>query len=69
MPKDTRKTQTINDKIAELDHALEWFYGDDFRLDQALEKYQSASKMAGEIDRELTNLKNQVELVEDFTKS
>lgn len=63
------KAPSINDKIAQLDHEIEWFYGEDFQLDRAVEKYQAASKLATEIDRELGELRNQVEVVRDFTKS
>jgi len=74
MPKkDANKTQpenrSISDKIAQLDHEIEWFYGEDFQLDQAVEKYQAASELADKIDRELGELRNQVEVVRDFTKS
>lgn len=63
------KAPSINDKIAQLDHEIEWFYGEDFQLDRAVEKYQAASKLATEIDQELGELRNQVEVVRDFTKS
>lgn len=67
MPK-TEKTKSISEKIANLDTAVEWFYGDDFTLDKALEQYQSASKLAAEIETDLSELKNQVEVIEDFTQ-
>ncbi len=75
MPKkdETTKQQpeapSINDKITQLDHEIEWFYGENFQLDQAVEKYQAASELATEINRELGELRNQVEVVRDFTKS
>lgn len=59
---------TINQKIEQLDGAIEWFYGEDFQLDQALPKYQAALKQAQEIEADLNELKNQVEVIEDFTK-
>lgn len=61
-------TKTLTHKIAQLDEAVAWFYGDDFSLDQALEKYQSATKLAQEIEDDLGELKNQVEVLADFTK-
>ncbi len=64
-PKDTRN---ISQKIAELDDQVEWFYGEDFSLDQALGKYESAAKLAKEIEADLDHLKNQVEVIADFTK-
>lgn len=62
-------TKSINQKIADLDAAVEWFYGDDFSLDEALAKYQSAASLAKEVEDDLARLKNQVEVLEDFTKA
>lgn len=67
-PKNSPKQPSLTERIEQLDQAVEWFYGDDFDLDQSLTKYQDASKLAAEINRDLTELKNQVEVVEDFTK-
>lgn len=60
--------KSISNKIATLDQAVEWFYGDDFTLDQAVKKYQSATKLAQEIEQDLSELKNQVEVLADFAK-
>lgn len=60
---------TITEKLAQLDQAVEWFYSDDFSLDQALDKYQSAVKLAQETEKDLAGMKNKVEVLEDFTKS
>lgn len=60
---------TINQKIAQLDEAVEWFYGEDFSLDQASAKYTAAAKLAKEIEADLLELKNQIEVIDkDFTK-
>ncbi len=60
---------TLSQKMAQLDKDVEWFYGEDFALDQALSKYQAAIKQAKEVEQDLNELKNQVEVIEDFTKS
>ena len=61
--------KTINQKIAELDELTNWFYGDDFSLDQATEKYQKATDLAKEIEADLKNLKNKIEVIDkDFAK-
>lgn len=60
---------TINQKLSALDQTVEWFYSDEFSLDQALVKYQAAAKQAEDIENDLQELKNQVEVIEDFTKS
>lgn len=66
-PETTRPT--ITEKLTQLDQAVEWFYSDDFSLDQALDKYQSTVKLAQETEKDLAEMKNKVEVLEDFTKS
>ncbi len=68
MPKSAKPQKTINEKLAQLDNQLNWFYGDDFSLDQALDHYKDATKLADEIESDLAELKNKVELLGDFTK-
>lgn len=65
----TNNSKTIEQKIADLDASVEWFYGDDFNLDEALPKYQAAADLAVTVEKDLTELKNKVEVLEDFTKS
>lgn len=60
--------RTIAEKMAELDESVEWFYSEDFVIDQALDKYKRASSLADEISQDLERLKNEVEVLEDFTK-
>ena len=59
----------ISKKLAQLDEAVEWFYGEEFSLDEALDRYQGAKKLADEIEQDLSKLKNTVEVLGDFTKS
>lgn len=66
MPKP--ETKSITDKIKQLDESVAWFYSDDFSLDEAITKYQAAIELSQEIQRNLTELKNQVEVLADFTK-
>ena len=51
----TKEKISISSKVSQLDEAVEWFYGDDFVLEEALGKYKAAQQLAQEI--------------EDFTKS
>lgn len=61
--------QKLTTKITNLNQQIEWFYGDDFSLDEAAAKYQAAAKLAKEIEKDLKNLKNQIEIIDkDFTK-
>ncbi len=61
--------KTISQKIEELDKSTEWFYSDDFNLDEAVKKYQEAIGIAKELQKDLNDLQNEVEiLTEDFSK-
>lgn len=61
--------KTINQKIDELNQKVDWFYSDEFSLDEATAKYKEASKLAKEIEADLDNLKNEISVIQkDFTK-
>ena len=60
---------SLNQKIEKLDGEVEWFYSDDFKLEQAVEKYKEAMRLAKEIEKDLNELKNEIEVLsEDFSK-
>ena len=60
---------TINQKIEQLDNEVEWFYSDEFKLEEATERYKTAIKLAKEIEKDLGELKNEIEVLsEDFSK-
>ena len=60
---------SLNQKIAKLDEEVEWFYSDDFKLEEAVEKYKGALGLASAIKKDLENLKNEIEVLsEDFSK-
>lgn len=61
--------KTLNQKLKDLDSKVEWFYSDDFKLEKASEKYKEALELSKEIEKDLKNLKNEIEILnEDFTK-
>jgi exonuclease VII small subunit len=61
--------KTISDKISELKTSVEWFYSDDFKLEEASEKYKALTTLAKEIEGDLDSLKNEIEVIEkDFSK-
>lgn len=60
---------SLNQKIEKLDTEVEWFYSDDFKLEEAMDKYKQSVKLAKEIEKDLDELKNEIEvLTEDFSK-
>ena len=65
----TLENKSINAKITDLNNQVEWFYSDDFNLDEAETKYQTAVDLAKEIEKDLNALKNKIEIInKDFTK-
>lgn len=65
----SKQEKSLNGKISELDKKVEWFYSDEFKLEDAVENYKDAAKLAKEIEKDLTELKNEIEvLAEDFSK-
>lgn len=60
---------TLKQKIDKLNQEVEWFYGDDFILEDATKKYKSTLSLAKEIETDLESLKNEIEVLsEDFSK-
>lgn len=60
---------TLDDKIKKLDEKVEWFYSDDFKIEEATKKYKEAITLAKEVQRGLDELKNEIEVLkEDFSK-
>jgi exonuclease VII small subunit len=61
--------KSISDKIDELKTGVEWFYSDDFKLEDASEKYKTMTELAKEIEKDLAELKNEIKVIEeDFSK-
>ncbi len=61
--------KTITSKIKELEQVTDWFYSDEFELDRAVKKYEQATALAREIEKDLAELKNKIEVIDkDFTK-
>ena len=60
---------SLNQKIEKLDGQVEWFYSDEFKLEEATDKYKAAVKLAKEIEKDLNELKNEIEVLSaDFSK-
>jgi exonuclease VII small subunit len=61
--------KNISDKISDLKTGVEWFYSDDFKLEEASEKYKAMTELAKEIEKDLAELKNEIKVIEeDFSK-
>ena len=66
---DKKTKKSLNQKIEELDKKVEWFYSDEFEIEKAVSNYKDALELSSEIEKDLKNLKNEIEILnEDFTK-
>lgn len=59
------KNKTLQDKIDELNHLVEWFNQEDFSIEEALEKFKKADTLASEIEEQLDGLKNKVTVLKE----
>jgi exonuclease VII small subunit len=57
------KNESISEKTNKLTKLVEWFDGGDFKLELALDKFKEAEKLALEIEKDLSSLKNEIEIV------
>lgn len=63
------ENKSLNQKFEELEKAKEWFYSDDFNLDEAVKKYKEAIDLAKELQEDLSKLQNEIEIIDkDFSK-
>ena len=56
---DKSKT-SIAEKTIQLNELVAWFDGDDFELEQAIDKFAEAEKLAAEIEADLSAMKNNI---------
>jgi len=61
----SKSEKTISQKIEELRQIAAWFESDDFDIEQAIERYQAAEKLAGEIEKDLDGLRNKVTILKE----
>ncbi|MNR56085.1 exodeoxyribonuclease VII small subunit [compost metagenome] len=57
------QNKSIQQKTTELTELVAWFDSDDFTLEQALDKFKAAEKLAQDIEKDLTTLRNDIEVV------
>ena len=64
-----KDNKTLAQKIKELEEKIDWFYSDDFELEEATERYKGAIALAKELQEDLTKLQNEIKVLkEDFSK-
>ncbi len=61
--------KNVSDKISELKTGVDWFYSDDFKLEEASERYKKLTDLAKEIEKDLSEMKNEINVIaKDFSK-
>lgn len=55
-----KNNTTIKEQLQQLDELISWFEGDDFTLEEAVEKFQAAEQLAEEIRQKLSSLKGDI---------
>ena len=55
--------KSITEKMNELNKLVDWFDSDDFTIEQAIDKYKLAEKLATEIENDLLSIKNEIKIV------
>lgn len=59
----SKQNKTIQEKTAELTSLVAWFDSDEFTLETALDKFKEAELLAESIEKDLTALKNDIQVV------
>ena len=61
--------KNVSDKISELKTGVDWFYSDDFKLEEASERYKKLTDLAKEIEKDLSEMKNEINVIaKDLSK-
>ena len=55
--------KSIQEKTTELTKLVAWFDSDEFTLESALDKFKQAEKLAVDIEKDLSTLKNEIQIV------
>jgi exodeoxyribonuclease VII small subunit len=59
---------TIAEKLEQLRELVAWFEGDEFSIEEALDKFAQAEKLAKTIDEDLSVFKNKITVLKkDFS--
>lgn len=59
----SEKSKTIEQKMDELRAQVAWFDGDEFVLEEAIDRFARAEKLAAEIETDLMSFKNSITVI------
>ena len=55
--------ETVQGKLNELSALVAWFQSSEFKLEDAFDKFKQSETLAEEIEKDLTKLKNDIQVV------
>ncbi len=55
--------KSISEKMVQLGELVAWFESEDFSIEQAIEKFTAAEKLASEIESDLSDFKNKITVI------
>ncbi|OIP85773.1 hypothetical protein AUK57_02875 [Candidatus Saccharibacteria bacterium CG2_30_41_52] len=55
--------KSISEKTTELSKLITWFDSEEFSLEEAIDKFKQAEKLAASIELDLSSLKNEIQIV------
>lgn len=62
--------KTIDEMMTLLEKKLQWFHGEDFRLEEAKQRFVEARDLAAEIETRLNDMQHDIEVLsKDFAES
>lgn len=59
----SEQNKSVQEKLSTLSGLVAWFQSTDFKLEDAVAKFQEAEKLAEEIEADLTKIKNDIKVV------
>jgi exodeoxyribonuclease VII small subunit len=65
----SQANKSIQEKTEQLKKLVAWFDSDSFSIEEALNKYKTAEKLANEIESDLSSLKNEINIVKNKLNS
>lgn len=64
-----KKDMTIEQILQQLDEKMAWFHGEDFRLEEAKERFVELKRLADQAETMLNEMKNEIEVIsQDFSE-
>jgi len=60
-----KSSETVTKKLARLGELVAWFESDEFVLEEAIERFKEAQKLADEVEADLSKLKNEITVTKE----